>query len=371
MDEPQFLTIEQVLFGNPTCPMPLLPELPRFDQDQIHQADLRRLSGILARLQRCFSDNFHEEGQRRTPAFPIIDMFPAIVRSDGGSEGVPQYTDGVRYYLDRAATSEGLVSTNQFNAVAETISGFKAIITATNLAAIPASGRAVPLPPGTIVHCFRLANRGTAEVDGGATPSAPLYVFYWSPPPDVLVRIDSNETGGGCYSGTIFSGVMSADGSANFTLPQGLSAGQSCLVENLDEQGQPTHWLTADGTAYAEGVYAGKSTEETPRPLVRVQRGRYRTADPQTIGSSSAKSTPLEPDDASWQRSQTTSGTAYGDTPIEVWCVTSVAYDPTAATPQLLAYVRPFIYAADGRLDSVGAESSYVVDQPDTDCGDG
>lgn len=295
MDEPQFLTIEQVLFGNPTCPMPLLPELPRFDQDQIHQADLRRLSGILARLQRCFSDNFHEEGQRRTPAFPIIDMFPAIVRSDGGSEGVPQYTDGVRYYLDRAATSEGLVSTNQFNAVAETISGFKAIITATNLAAIPASGRAVPLPPGTIVHCFRLANRGTAEVDGGATPSAPLYVFYWSPPPDVLVRIDSNETGGGCYSGTIFSGVMSADGSANFTLPQGLSAGQSCLVENLDEQGQPTHWLTADGTAYAEGVYAGKSTEETPRPLVRVQRGAI-------AQQTRRRSAPRRPNRRRWSR---------------------------------------------------------------------
>jgi hypothetical protein len=349
--------------------MPLDPELPRFDQDQIHQADLRRLSGILARLQRYFSDNFREEGQRQTPAFPIIDMFPAIVRSDGGSDDLPQYTDGIRYYLDRAATTEGLSGTDQFAAVAETISGFKAIITATNLAAIPISGRAVPAPTGTIVHCFRLANRGTAEVDGGATPSAPLYVFYWSPPADVLVRIDSNEEGGGCYGGTIFSGVMSADGSANFSPPQGLSAGQSCLVENLDEQGQPTHWLTADGSAYADGVYVGTSTEETPRPIVRVQRGRYRTADPLVIGSSSAKTTPLEPDTTNWQRSQTTGGGVSGDTPIEVWCVTSVGYDPTASTPQLLAFVRPFVYAADGRLDSVGDEVSYVVDEPDTDCG--
>jgi hypothetical protein len=350
--------------------MPLLPELPSFDQDQIHQADLRRLSGILARLQRYFSDNFREEAQRQTPGLPVIDMFPAVVRSDGGSEDVPQYTDGVRYYLDRAATQEGLGSTDQFNAAAETIPGFTSVITATNLAAIPGNGRAVPAPTGTIVHCFRLANRGTAEVDGGSTPSAPLYVFYWSPPANVLVRVDSNAEGGGCYSGTIFSGVMSADGTGDFTLPQGLSAGQGCLVENLDEQGQPTHWLTADGSAYAEGVYAGTSTESTPRPIIRVQRGRYRTGDPQAIGSASAKATPLEADTASWQRSQTAGGDAFGDTPIVAWCVTSVAYDPTAATPQLLAYVRPFTYAADGRLDSVGAESSYVVDQPDTDCGD-
>ena len=349
--------------------MPSTAELPTFDQDQIHQADLRRLSGVLARLQRYFSDNFREVGQRQTPPFPVIDMFPAIVRSDGGSEDVPQYTDGVRYYLDRAATTEGLTSTDPFDAVAETIPGFAAIITATNLAALPAAGRAEPVPAGTIVHCFRLANRGTAEVDGGATPSAPLFVFYWSAPANVLVRIDSNAEGGGCYSGTVFSGVMSADGSENFALPQGLSAGQSCLVENLDEQGQSTHWLTADGSAYAEGVYVGTSTEETPRPIVRVQRGRYRTADPQAIGSSSAKETPLAPDTAQWQRSQTTGGGVYGDTPIQVWCVTSVAYDPTASTPQLLAYVRPFVYAADGRLDSVGDEVSYVVDQPDTDCG--
>jgi hypothetical protein len=351
--------------------MPLLPELPTFDQDQIHQAALRRLAGILARLQRSYAGDFRQVPQGQTPAFPIIDMFPAIVRSDGGSDGVPQYTDGVRYYLDRAATSEGLGSTDQFNATAETIPGYKAIVTATNLAAIPTAGRSVPVPAATIVHCFRLANRGTAEVDGDATPSAPLYVFYWSPPADVLVRIDSNAAGGGCYGGTVFSGVMSADGTSNFALPQGLSAGQSCLVENLDEQGQPTHWLTADGSAYAEGVYAGTSTEETPRPIVRVQRGVYRTDDPQPIGSSSAKSTPLESDGATWKRSQTTAGTDYGDTPIQVWCVTAVGYDPTASTPQLLAYVRPFVYAADGRLDSVGAESSYVVDEPDTDCGDG
>src|ERR1700722_19667446 len=124
--------------------MPLDPELPRFDQDQIHQADLRRLSGILARLQRYFSDNFREEAQRQTPGVPVIDMFPAIVRSDGGSDDLPQYTDGGRYYLDRAATTEGLTSTDQFAAVAETIPGYKGIITATNLAAIPIAGRAVP-----------------------------------------------------------------------------------------------------------------------------------------------------------------------------------------------------------------------------------
>ena len=242
--------------------MPLLPELPTFDQDQIHQADLRRLAGVLARLQRSYADDYRQIAQNPTPAFPVIDMFPAIVRSDGGSAGVPQYTDGVRYYLDRGATKEGLSSTDLFNAVPETMSGFSAIITATNLAAIPTAGRTVPVPAGTIVHCFRLANRGTAQVDGGATPSAPLYVFYWSPSPDVLVRIDSNAAGGGYYSGTVFSGVMSADGSSMLSLPQGLSAGQSCLVENLDEQGQPTHWLIADGSAIPKAFMP----ERAPNP---------------------------------------------------------------------------------------------------------
>lgn len=49
---------------------------------------------------------------------------------------------------------------------------------------------------------------------------------------------------------------------------------------------------------------------------------------------------------------------------LQVTLVTGLYYDHTAATPQLIARVRTFLFDVDGRLYSMGAEGSYVVDQP-------
>ena len=61
------------------------------------------------------------------------------------------------------------------------------------------------------------------------------------------------------------------------------------------------------------------------------------------------------------------SGNTYGDTPVQLWCVTSVGYDPSpdAATSGVCPSA-----GLRGRRPAAlnGAESSFVIDQPDTDC---
>ena len=178
-------------------------------------------------------------------------------------------------------TAEGLTPTDVYNASAEQIAGLAEVVTATNLAALPPSGFTIPVPTDTIVLCARLSNRGTASTDGSSVPSQPLYVFYWQPPANVLVRVDSNAVGGGCYNGTIFSGLMSADGTSGFTLPQGLTAGQTCLIENLDEQdladalaGGRWECVCRGSVVRAERRNHWSSTAaDHPGPAGRVSRG--------------------------------------------------------------------------------------------------
>ena len=153
--------------------MPLDPELPRFDRDQIHREDLRRLSELLRDLQRCVADDFREGGQAPAPSVPVLDTFPGLVRADGGSPGLPAYTDNVRFYVSRAATREGLRGTDPYDAAEESIPGFSGIHTATNLAALAPNGNPVPIPEGTIVHCFRLPNRGTGRAGSGSDRGRP------------------------------------------------------------------------------------------------------------------------------------------------------------------------------------------------------
>lgn len=173
--------------------------------------------------------------------------------------------------------------------------------------------------------------------------------------PDVLVRIDSNSTGGGKYVGTIYGGVMTDSGSGNFAPPDGLTAGQECLVLNLDEQATPTHWLLADGTAYAEGVYWGMSDETNPVPIVVITRGKCRTASPQALAAGTGTAANTD----QWQRDVETSGNFFGDTPVSFQVSGRTVYDPTTLTEWF--YYRVQTLATDGRTHSVGPEIRVQV----------
>ena len=179
--------------------------------------------------------------------------------------------------------------------------------------------------------------------------------------PGIVVKITANKGTGGQYDGTVMGGTLTPTGSSTYDLPGTLTAGTSVLVVNDDEAGNFTHWIALD--TYAEGVYdGGTSTEATPRPVVRIQRGVYRTASPGTLGSSAER---LTPDTANWTRTATGgSSTNQGDSPVELWVCTGVFYDDTAGTPALTAHMRKVTLAADGRHHSISAETDYVIDTP-------
>ncbi len=189
-------------------------------------------------------------------------------------------------------------------------------------------------------------------------PVAPVkpYSSAQTSSPDVVVQIGSAISGaGGKYNGTIFSGMMNDSGAGNLSLPDGLTSGQSCLVVNADEQGQPTHWcLTGSSYNYAAGTYIGRSTEGTPRPIVLIERGQYRISSPQNIVGSGTTADP-----STWNRKVETSGTDYGDCPLKVTSQRTV-WDGTAGI--LRAFTRTWIFAADGRLDSYSAETEADID---------
>lgn len=199
----------------------------------------------------------------------------------------------------------------------------------------------------------------TVGMDSGSGTRLVWNVTPWP----VIVRIDSAVTNyRGLYTGTIYNGPMANDGATSFSPPAGMTPGQSCLVENLDEQsGGTTHWLDVSSSRYAEGVIVGASTETPPRPIVRVQRGVYVADGAHALGTAAER---LTPDNATWDRTRVTSGTDFGES-FTVWVGTGCFYDDAAATPQLKQHMRQLKFAADGRLVSVGAETDYVIDQPD------
>lgn len=207
---------------------------------------------------------------------------------------------------------------------------------------------------------------GLGSTQSGCTNDGERVIFG-KQSDDVIVKILSDISGaGGKYNGSIYGGVMIDDGTGNFSMPDGLTAGQDCLVVNLDEQGFPseTHWAIADGSAYAEGVLAGMSTESPPRPIVRIQRAVYRTSNPQALLAGSAADESAATDN--WIRSVSTTGNQYGDTAVSMQCVSRVIWNPTSPTPTLEYAYRIKTWAADGRLDSISDETVVTVDVPES-----
>lgn len=203
---------------------------------------------------------------------------------------------------------------------------------------------------GTLVVDANGAAVEWEEVGGGSRPA-------------ILAKIVSViSSAGGKYNGTIYGGTMVDDGTGNLALPDGMTAGDDCLVVNEDEDGQPTHWIKPD--TYAEGFYGGMSTEDTPRPIIRLLRAQYLADGANTLAIGTSET--AYPD--TWDRTRVTSGTDYGES-VQVPRVTRLVYDP-ASDQVLYQFIQTDTIAADGRLVSTTAEVRSAVDTPDADCAD-
>lgn len=174
--------------------------------------------------------------------------------------------------------------------------------------------------------------------------------------PPYIVRIDSNATGGGMYACTLMGTDCAADNSGSLELPEGMTAGATGLLINADEDGQGTHWLRT--SSYTTAVYAGTTTiSGTTYKLFICRGGAARTASPSTIGSAAEATATANA--ATWDRAVVTSGTNYGDGPVEEWKVYGL-YLADSVPQHLFAAMRKEIYDASGRQKSVGAET--IVD---------
>lgn len=168
----------------------------------------------------------------------------------------------------------------------------------------------------------------------------------------VVVKVTSNETGGGIYSGRILTDNSTADGSDELTMPEGMTVpdADDALVLNLDEDGEGRHSLLLN--SYAVGLVVGSTSEATPRTIVAIPRGTARTATPDTVGAASEGSEAAE--STTWAR-----GT--DDAPVDVWVTSRVGYFD-AGDETLYAYLRKLSFAADGRLVGVSGETRVSVD---------
>lgn len=118
------------------------------------------------------------------------------------------------------------------------------------------------------------------ETAADPQPSGASATVYWSlirignAPSSVLVKVSGPiANAGGKYDGTAYGGTWTDSGTGNLALPDGLTAGSSCLVLNTLEDGQVSHWLTdlMLPNVYLEGEYVGMSTEMPPRPIIEVE----------------------------------------------------------------------------------------------------
>lgn len=258
--------------------MPDNPNLPDFAKSPTLRSDIAALSKAFAKHQRVFAQNFLTSRQPDLTDFPVVDHFAAIV-TDAGPQGEADYDDGIRVWVQRASTTEGLDTTDVYDCINEAISAFRETLTASNLAAIPIqdvtdnsppTGMVQP-PTGQIVHVFELGNRGTGGSSGDGTPQTKLFVFWWAPPM-VLIQINSPiADAGGKYNGTIQIGKWDEDdGMGNLDLGV-MNDGRSCLVQNSAENGASTHVL--QNNVYLIGFYVGMSSENPIRPIVVIPAG--------------------------------------------------------------------------------------------------
>lgn len=106
-------------------------------------------------------------------------------------------------------------------------------------------------------------DRGRFPIGRGTLPQQ-----YDTPTlPTFVIRIDSNATGGGRYEGTLMCPSVSAANTGALAMPEGMTAGDAVLVENMPEDGSTGHRLKADGSIYVLGTFGGYSSEVTSRAV--------------------------------------------------------------------------------------------------------
>jgi hypothetical protein len=187
--------------------------------------------------------------------------------------------------------------------------------------------------------------------------------FTPSAQPAPMALVGGDLEGCGEYDGTLYAGKSTIDGT-DLTLPQGLTAGASVLIVNLEEDSGITdhlgnamepgsHRLKA-GT-YVHGTIYGMSKEATPRPQFFVRGGVGDTGSPINLVSSGNSAADVH----DWSRLR--DGVPVGLVPLG-----QVFWDTTEG--KLYQYSRTVDFDSRGLLYHVGAEERNVIDLP-VDCG--
>lgn len=260
-----------------------------------------------------------------------------------GPSGQADWTDE-RYWLAWQLAKESGPASRLSLAMAAVYD--PAIVTGSNIDEMTDDGSAGThiLPVGTKVWVWIVEGAG-----GNAH-----YVFSRSLNPSVVVRVDANATGGGKYAGKILKPTSDAEATGDLAMPEGMAVGDDCLILHLPEDGLPTHWIKLNTTA--TGVVIGRTDEETPKWIVAIPNGTYRTASPLALVGSGATSS--DEDGRSWARDAATAGDAYGDGPVTL---TRERTEWDATTGELVKFVHEESYDAGGNLFSVSAETRVVI----------
>jgi hypothetical protein len=267
-----------------------------------------------------------------------VEQFAGLVRG-GPASGGADYSDA-RYFVDRAAAQAP--GNYPLSARIDMLPGLRQMVTATNLAELP--GGTHLLAAGTLVQVFVLYAR--------ESPGAKVYVFNQPPAQTVVVQISAAAAGAGEYSGKVIGGAAMASGATDLSMPAGMviPASDNALILNVEEDGEPGHRLK--NGSYALGVVRGMTADSPPRAIVVVSGGIGRTDSPTTLGRTS---------DASESAESTTWAKATDGSPVNLYVVSRVVYNP-AGDQALYSFLRMMSFDARGVLVSVGAETRVTVD---------
>jgi hypothetical protein len=244
--------------------------------------------------------------------FFVAEAWIGLV-SNAGPRSAADYTDN-RYWVKKAYVAKEVEDGHdelEFEVLPPAKNPFTeldvepAAWTVTNLA--EPGTHALPTNETRPVNVFAL--RGRQEKN----PS--MHLVMVEPADSVIVTITGNASGGGggLYTGTIQVPPTTSldDDGANLAMPEGMAAGASVLIANLEESGLPTNWLKA--ATYNHGRPIGVATQTTPdQTVIATTGGYYRTASPAVLDAGDGKE---------WRRDEATAGDVYGDTPVEGYVV--------------------------------------------------
>jgi hypothetical protein len=186
------------------------------------------------------------------------------------------------------------------------------------------------------------------------------YYFDASSAAVSLLKINSAASGGGCYYVTIMAGTASVDSfsSSAEAMPYGMTTGANAFYVNTDENGQDTHLLKVDGTAYVLGLVTGMTISNGNLPVYMSESTIGATASPVTLDGASGT---YNADTKNWARYHSTSGDNLGGVPFTLKDYTRLFLKETLPTVTLKGFSRDLTQDAAGRWRNVSAETSHDV----------